>query len=79
LVKSSGDAVQDKTVKDAFVAGYGVMRRWRKMPDDSQILLVGADNFPFPIPRKKMMADIGSSIRLPARRRFCHAVSAAMN
>jgi hypothetical protein len=49
----SGDAVQDKTVIDTFVAGYGVMHRWRKMPDGSQILMVGADNFPFPIPLKK--------------------------
>ena len=49
----SGDAVQDKTVTDAFVAGYGVMHRWRKMPAGSQILLVGADNFPFPIPLRK--------------------------
>jgi hypothetical protein len=29
------------------------MHRWRKMPDGAQILLVGADNFPFPIPVKK--------------------------
>jgi hypothetical protein len=29
------------------------MHRWRKMADGSQILLVGADNFPFPIPLKK--------------------------
>jgi Protein of unknown function (DUF2950) len=49
----SGDAVQDKNGADAFVAGYGVMHRWRKMPDGSQVLLVGADNFPFPIPLKK--------------------------
>jgi hypothetical protein len=49
----SGDAVQDKTVTDAFIAGYGMMHRWRKMPDGGQILLVGADNFPFPIPLKK--------------------------
>jgi hypothetical protein len=49
----SGDAVQDKNAAKAFVAGYGVMHRWRKMPDGSQILLVGADNFPFPIPVKK--------------------------
>ena len=48
----SGDAVQDKTVANAFAAGYGVMHRWRKMPDGSQVLLVGADNFPFPIPLK---------------------------
>jgi hypothetical protein len=49
----SGDAVQDKNAVDAFSAGYGVMHRWRKMVDGSQILLVGADNFPFPIPLKK--------------------------
>jgi hypothetical protein len=45
--------VQDKNAANAFVARYGVMHRWRKMPDGSQILMVGADNFPFPIPLKK--------------------------
>src|SRR5579863_5978711 len=50
---SSGDATQDKSVVDAFVASYGEMHRFRKMPDGGQILLVGADNFPFPIPLKK--------------------------
>jgi hypothetical protein len=49
----SGDTVQDKATIDAFVAAYGAMHRWRKMPDDAQILLVGADNFAFPIPLKK--------------------------
>lgn len=49
----SGDPVQDKNTAALFVTGYGVMHRWRKMPDDSQMLLVGADNFPFPIPLKK--------------------------
>jgi len=49
----SGDAVQDKNAAAAFVAGYGVMHRWRKMPDGGQMLLVGPDNFPFPIPLKK--------------------------
>jgi Protein of unknown function (DUF2950) len=49
----SGDAVQDKNAAAAFVTGYGVMHRWRKLADGSQILLVGADNFPFPIPLKK--------------------------
>jgi hypothetical protein len=50
---SSGDAVQDKATVGAFVTGYEEMHRWRKMPDGSQILLIGADNFPFPIPLKK--------------------------
>ena len=49
----SGDAVQDKNIADAFAARYGVMHRWRHMPDGGQILLVGADNYPFPIPLKK--------------------------
>jgi Protein of unknown function (DUF2950) len=50
---SSGDAVQDKATVGAFVSGYEEMHRWRKMPDGSQILLIGAQNFPFPIPLKK--------------------------
>jgi Protein of unknown function (DUF2950) len=49
----SGDPVQDKNAATAFATAYGVMHRWRNMPDGSQILLVGADNFPFPIPLKK--------------------------
>ena len=49
----SGDAVQDKRTVDAFVAGYEAMHRWRKMPDGAQIMLVGSDNFAFPIPLKK--------------------------
>lgn len=49
----SGDAVQDKASVDAYVQGYGKMHRWRKMPDGSQVLLIGADNFPFPIPLRK--------------------------
>jgi len=49
----SGDPVQDKNTKERFVTGYEVMHRWREMPDGSQTLLVGADNFPFPIPLKK--------------------------
>lgn len=48
----SGDPVQDRNTRTAFVEGYGVMHRWRKMTDGGQVLLVGADNFPFPIPLK---------------------------
>jgi Protein of unknown function (DUF2950) len=52
----SGDAVQDKSTVESFVSAYGVMHRWRKMPDQAQILLIGADNFPFPIPLRKNAA-----------------------
>lgn len=50
---SSGDPVQDKAAIDGFVAAYPVMHRWRNTVDGAQVLLVGADNFPFPIPLKK--------------------------
>ena len=49
----SGDAVEDKNAANSFVERYGVMHRWRKLTDGGQILLVGADNFAFPIPLKK--------------------------
>jgi hypothetical protein len=48
--------VQDKEIAGVLVHEYDVMHRWRKMPDGSQTLLVGADNFPFPIPLKKNAA-----------------------
>jgi len=50
---SSGDPAQDKSTVDAFVSAYSTMHRWRKMPDEAQILVIGADNFAFPIPLKK--------------------------
>jgi DUF2950 family protein len=53
---SSGDATQDKATAAAFVNAYGAMHRWRKMVDGSQVLLVGVDNFAFPIPLKKNAA-----------------------
>jgi Protein of unknown function (DUF2950) len=53
---SSGDAVQDKNTATKFVAAYAAMHRWRKIADGAQILLVGTDNFPFPIPLKKNAA-----------------------
>lgn len=49
----SGDPVQDKNAASGFVSRYDVMHRWRKIADGSQTLIVGADNFPFPIPLRK--------------------------
>ncbi len=49
----SGDAVQDKNTANKFSTAYDVMHRWRQMADGSEVLIVGADNFPFPIPLKK--------------------------
>jgi hypothetical protein len=52
-IVSSGDAAEDKASRDGFAQAYQVMNRWRKMPDGSQVLLVGADNQAFPIPLLK--------------------------
>jgi Protein of unknown function (DUF2950) len=49
----SGDTAQDKLSFEHFVTAYGVMNRWRKQPDGSEVLYLGADNNPFPIPLKK--------------------------
>lgn len=50
---SSGDPVQDKNIGKTLVNEYDEMHRWRRLDDGSQILLVGADNFPMAIPLKK--------------------------
>ena len=52
-ILSSGDDVQDRNALNTFVAAYEEMHRWRNMADGAQTLLVGADNYPFPIPLKK--------------------------
>lgn len=52
----SGDAAQDKTNFENFATAYATMNRWRKQTDGSEVLVVGADNNPFPIPLKKNSA-----------------------
>jgi hypothetical protein len=52
----SSDAVEDKASVDGFAQAYQVMNRWRKLSDDTELLLVGADNQAFPIPLMKNAA-----------------------
>jgi Protein of unknown function (DUF2950) len=49
-VLSSGDAKEDQGALADFAMKYKRMNRWAQMTDGSEILLVGADNYPFPIP-----------------------------
>ena len=49
----SGDAVKDKDSLQEFVAAYDQMHRWREIKVGGEMLYVGADNFPFPIPLGK--------------------------
>jgi Protein of unknown function (DUF2950) len=49
----SGDDAQDKLAGEHFTNAYQTMNRWRNQTDGSEVLIVGADNNPFPIPLKK--------------------------
>ena len=42
--------MKDKNALQDFVAAYGQMNRWREIKAGGEILYVGADNYPFPIP-----------------------------
>lgn len=46
----SGDEVKDKTVLSDFAAAYSQMHRWAEIKAGGQLLVIGADNYPFPIP-----------------------------
>jgi hypothetical protein len=46
----SGDAAKDKDALEDFVAAYNQMHRWREIKVGGEILYIGADNHPFPIP-----------------------------
>jgi hypothetical protein len=46
----SGDAVKDKHNLQDFVAGYSQMHRWVTIKAGGEMLQIGADNYPFPIP-----------------------------
>jgi hypothetical protein len=52
----SGDAVKDKNALQDFVAAYGQVNRWREIKAGGEMLYVGADNYPFPIPLGKNSA-----------------------
>jgi hypothetical protein len=52
----SGDNAEDKRNGESFTNAYQTMNRWRKQTDGSEVLVVGADNFLFPIPLKKNSA-----------------------
>src|SRR5271165_1108283 len=52
----SGDAVKDKDALAGFVEAYGKMNRWRAINAGGEILYIGTDNFPFPIPLQQNSA-----------------------
>ena len=49
-VARSGDPVQDNDLREAFVAGYDQSVRFERDGDAKALLLIGAQDFPFPYP-----------------------------
>ncbi|HKD45775.1 MAG TPA: DUF2950 family protein [Candidatus Angelobacter sp.] len=49
----TGDAVKDKNIAQRFVKAYSEMNRWSTTKSGDELLYIGADNFPFPIPLSK--------------------------
>src|SRR5262245_41720773 len=46
----SGDPAQDKKALEDFTVAYERMNRWGNINAGGQMLYVGLENFPFPIP-----------------------------
>ena len=46
----TGDVTKDKDHLQDFVAAYSQMSRWGAIKAGGQVLYIGADNYPFPIP-----------------------------
>ncbi len=55
-ILSSGDEVEDKNARDTFIKRYEQMNRWAKEINGEETLILGAENWPFPIPLKKNAA-----------------------
>jgi Protein of unknown function (DUF2950) len=52
-IMSSGDLKEDAAALQEFVSKYDEMNRWVLMTDGTEILKIGADNYPFPIPLRQ--------------------------
>lgn len=52
-VLSSGDPVEDKNTVQEFLKSYDQMHRFSYGPDGKRFLIVGAENWPMPIPLEK--------------------------
>jgi hypothetical protein len=49
-IVSSGDKTQDETMRQKFLAAYDAGHAVKKEGDDKAIMIIGKDDFPFPIP-----------------------------
>src|SRR5262245_54231005 len=53
----SGDPVKDRNALTQFAAAYETMNRWGKINGGGEMLYVGGENYPFPVPLLKTSSD----------------------
>ena len=53
ILTGSGDPIEDKNSVEGFLKSYDQMHRFSRGPDDKLFLIVGAENWPMPIPLDK--------------------------
>ena len=53
ILTGSGDPVEDKNSVEQFLKSYDQMHRFSRGPDNKLFLIVGAENWPMPIPLDK--------------------------
>ena len=49
-IVSSGDKVADEEMRQKFLAAYDARHEVKKQGDDKAVMIIGAEDFPFPIP-----------------------------
>ena len=49
-IVSSGDNVADEAMRQKFIAAYDAKHELKKEGDDKAVMLIGSEDFPFPIP-----------------------------
>ena len=73
----SGDDVEDAETRKAFISNYDTKHSIKAEGNKKATLILGADDFPFPIPLVNNRT--GSSTRPRGVSKFCIAASDAMN
>src|SRR5262245_23656788 len=52
-IASSGDPAEDKSIRNKFVSAYDAKHQLTMEGDNKAVLVIGSDDFPFPIPLVK--------------------------
>ena len=52
-IVSSGDKTSDEAMREKFLAAYGERHEVKQEGDDKAVIIIGKDDFPFPIPLRR--------------------------